>query len=121
MICLTAAASPNPKLGLRMTTLHEEHGHAMSPVEDGDEDEVSDKEVDNSDGTKTLTPKTVEGSPKSAGGEESAADEEPKEMESKEEWKETDRSRKLTTSKTLDSLSDIQMQGTRMGTPSTSR
>ncbi|EEB16128.1 hypothetical protein Phum_PHUM406170, partial [Pediculus humanus corporis] len=67
-----------------MTTLHEEHGQPMSPVEDGDEDEeASDKEVDNSDGTKTLTPKTVEGSPKSCAGEDSIITY----GEGKKEWK----------------------------------
>ncbi|EEB18127.1 conserved hypothetical protein [Pediculus humanus corporis] len=111
-------ASPNPKLGLRMTTLHEEHGQPMSPVEDGDEDEeASDKEVDNSDGTKTLTPKTVEGSPKSCAGEDSIITY----GDGKKEWKDGDKNRKMTTSRTLDSLSDMQiLQGTRMGTPSTS-
>lgn len=102
-----------------MTTLHEEHGLAMSPVEDGDEEEVSDKEIDTSDGTKTLTPKTVEGSPKSV--EENSIEEEKKvESKLKEDWKEGGGSRKMTTSRTLDSLSDVQIQGTRMGTPSTS-
>lgn len=47
IICCCFTASPNPKLGLRMTTLHEELGQPMSPVQDeGDED---DDDVDNED------------------------------------------------------------------------
>lgn len=120
-------ASPNPKMGPRMTTLHEEHGHSMSPLEDADEDELSDKEneMDSSDGNKTLTPKTIENSPKTIEPVEAIVKEEKKiETDCKvaEDWRENSRHRKstMTSSRTLDSLSDIQIQGPKMGTPSTS-
>ena len=114
-------------MGPRMTTLHEEHGHSMSPLEDADEDELSDKEneMDSSDGNKTLTPKTIENSPKTVEPVESIVKEEKKiETDCKvgEDWRENSRHRKttMTSSRTLDSLSDIQIQGPKMGTPSTS-
>lgn len=37
-------ASPNPKLGLRMTTLHEELGQPMSPVQDAENEEEEERE-----------------------------------------------------------------------------
>lgn len=113
-------------MGPRMTTLHEEHGHSMSPLEDGDEDELSDKEnteMDSSDGNKTLTPKTIENSPKTVEPVELIKEDKKIETDCKvEEWKENSRHRKttMTSSRTLDSLSDIQIQGPKMGTPSTS-
>lgn len=98
----------------------------MSPLEDCDEDDFSDKEnteLDSSDGNKTLTPKTIENSPKT-NEEVEVPEGERKETENgskaTEEWKENVRKLTMSNSRTLDSLSDIQIQGPKMGTPSTS-
>ncbi|KAL0268806.1 UNVERIFIED_CONTAM: hypothetical protein PYX00_010619 [Menopon gallinae] len=117
-------ASPNPKMGLRMTTLHEEHGHPMTPVEDGDED-LSDKEnteADMSDGNKTLTPKTTDHSPRMFETPVTSLSDTKKEKTEFKPKEENLKDRKLmmSSSRTLDSLSDIQFQGPKMGTPSTS-
>lgn len=96
----------------------------MTPVEDGDE-ELSDKEnteADMSDGNKTLTPKTTDHSPRMFETQVTSLSDAKKEKNEFKPKEENLKDRKLmmSSSRTLDSLSDIQFQGPKMGTPSTS-
>uniref|UniRef100_A0A069DXT9 Putative kinesin-like protein n=1 Tax=Panstrongylus megistus TaxID=65343 RepID=A0A069DXT9_9HEMI len=108
-------ASPNTKLGLRMTTLHEEQTNVFPHHEDGDdliEEEDEDEDEENSKNNEnncTITNNNV------TSHTMQFSEYEPLQMEADRIKRQT---KVLPSSRTLDSL--VELQSTKGGTPSTS-